>query len=98
MQTHPLPSFDKLYWSRLGLAALAGLLAEVIVGTDYASGISIGILFYLVSYYLARFTWYKGLGREGQGKIYTTGIGGFSMLFLFSWMLVFTLQTAGYFP
>jgi hypothetical protein len=96
MQPQPPSSFDKLYWSRLGLAALAGLLADVLVGSDYASGISIGILFYLISYYVARFTWYKGLGREGQGKVYTTGIGGFVMLFLFSWMLFFTLQTVGY--
>ena len=57
---------------------------------------SIGILFYLISYYVARFTWYKKLGREGQGKIYTTGIGGFIMVFLFTWMLFFTLQAAGY--
>ncbi len=96
MQQQPLPSFDKLYWLRVGLAAVAGLSAEVLVGTDYASGISIGIAFYLVSYYLARFTWYRGLSRAGQGKIYTTGWGGFIMMFLFSWMLFFTLQAAGY--
>jgi hypothetical protein len=96
MQSQPLPSFDKLYWLRLGLAALAGLSAEVLVGTDYASGISIGIMFYLVSYYLARFAWYRKLGREGQGKIYSTGIGSFIMMFLFTWMLFFTLQTVGY--
>ena len=80
----------------MGLATLAGFTADVLVGTDYASGISIGIAFYLVSYYLARFTWYKGLGREGQGKIYTTAIGSFVMVFLFSWILFFTLQAARY--
>ena len=80
----------------MGLAALAGFLAEVIAGTDYTTGISIGILFYLVSYYAARFTWYKGMGRPGQGKVYTTGIGGFLMTFLFSWILFFTLQVAGF--
>jgi hypothetical protein len=96
MHPQPLPSFDKLYWSRLGLAVVAGVLAEVLVGTDWTSGVSIGILFYLISYYIARFTWYKGMGREGQGKVYTTGIGGFTMIFLFTWMLFFTLQAAGY--
>jgi len=75
---------------------LGGVIAEVLTGTDWTSGVSIGILFYLISYYLARFTWYKGLGRERQGKIYTTGIGGFIMIFLFTWMLFFTLQAAGY--
>ena len=80
----------------MGLAALAGLTADLFVGTDYASGISIGIAFYLVSYYVARFTWYKGLGRDGQGKVYTTGIGSFVMVFLFAWLLFFTLQAARY--
>lgn len=68
----------------------------MLVGTDYASGISIGIIFYLLSYYLARFAWYRSLGREVQGKIYSTGIGGFVMIFLFTWMLFFTLQIVGY--
>lgn len=68
----------------------------MLVGTDYASGISIGIIFYLLSYYLARFAWYRSLGREGQGKVYSTGIGGFIMIFLFTWMLFFTLQIVGY--
>ena len=51
---------------------------------------------YLVTFYLARFTWYKGSSREVQGKVYTTGIGGFVLVFLFTWMLFFTLQTVGY--
>ena len=78
------------------MAAVAGGLAEVLTGTDWTSGVAIGILFYLISYYIARFTWYKALGREGQGKVYSTGIGGFIMIFLFTWMLFFTLQAAGY--
>ena len=91
-----MPSFDKLYWSRLGFAVLGGAIAEVLTGTDWTSGVSIGILFYLISYYVARFTWYKGVGKEGQGKIYSTGVGGFAMIFLFTWILFFTLQSSGY--
>ena len=79
----------------MGLAALAGLIAQLLA-PDPATGISIGILLYLVSYYVARFTWYRGLGREGQGKVYTTGIGGFIFVFLFTWLLFFTLQIVGY--
>jgi len=90
--TTPQPSaaFDKLYWLRLGFAALGGIGAAELVGIDFTSGISIGIAMYLVSYYLARFTWYRGSSREIQGKIYTTGIGGFVLLFLFTWLLIFT--------
>lgn len=94
-KAQPLPSFDKLYWLRVGVAALSGIVTQL-VQTDYVTGISIGIGIYLVTYYFARFTWYKGLSREGQGKIYTTGIGSYTVMFLFTWMLFFTLQTAGY--
>jgi hypothetical protein len=96
MKLQPPPSFDKLYWSRIGFAVIAGILAEVLTGSDWTSGVSIGILFYLISYYVARFMWYRGMGREGQGKLYSTGIGGFIMIFLFTWMLLFTLQAVGY--
>jgi hypothetical protein len=78
---------------RLGFAAIGGLAAAVLVGVDFASGLSIGIAMYLVSFYVARYTWYKGAGRETLGKIYTTGIGSFVLVFLFTWMLLFTVQT-----
>lgn len=55
-----------------------------------------GIGIYLASYYVALFTWYRGLDKQGQGKVYTTGVGSFVLVFLFTWMLFFTLQTAGY--
>ena len=51
---------------------------------------------YLLTYYAALFTWYRGTPREKQGKVYSTGVGGYAMTFLFTWMLFFTLQTAGY--
>lgn len=66
------------------------------IQTDYFTGISIGIGIYLVTYYMARFTWYKGLGKEAQGKIYTTGVGSYTVVFLFMWMFFFTMQMAGY--
>ena len=66
------------------------------IAPDWLTGVSIGMAVYLVTFYLARFTWYKGSSREVQGKVYTTGIGGFVLVFLFTWMLFFTLQTVGY--
>lgn len=90
----------------MGLAAVGGLLAEVVttatngsgavVSADWSTGLMIGLIFYFISYYLARFTWYRGVNREGQGKVYSTGIGGFILVFLFAWILLFTLQAAGY--
>lgn len=94
-KARPLPAFDKLYWMRLGSAALGGVIAELIA-PDWGTGLSLGIIVYLLTFYVARFTWYKGGDRQVQGKVYTTGIGGFILLFLFTWMLFFTLQMAGY--
>ncbi|MDG6988907.1 MAG: hypothetical protein JRN21_06225 [Nitrososphaerota archaeon] len=95
-KANPTPAFDRLYWMRIGLAAVGGVLTEFLVGTDWLTGVSIGMAFYLLSYYAAWFGWYRGLPKEQQGKIYTTGIGGFVMVFLFTWMIFFTLQNAGY--
>jgi len=54
----------------------------------------IGVIFYLASYYLARYIWFRDLGREKLGKIYSTGVGGYVLTFLFTWILLFTLMPA----
>ncbi len=86
--------FDKLYWLRIGLGALAGLAADLVFGVDYANGILIGVILYLASYYVARYFWFKKLERAYLGKIYSTGIGGYATIFLFTWILLFTLSPA----
>ena len=91
-------SFDKLYWLRAGFAAVGGTLSALLVGVNYFDGISLGILMYLVSYYVPLLTWYRGQPKDVQGKVYTTGIGTFVLVFLFSWILLFTLQAPQYLP
>jgi len=58
---------------------------------DYSNGLLLGVLVYLASYYLARYTWFRQMERELVSKVYSTGIGGYVMLFLFVWILLFTL-------
>lgn len=88
--------FDKLYWLRIGFGAVAGALADWISGLDTPNalwnGITVALGFYLASYYLARYVLYRKLGREYFGKFYTTGIGGFVMVFIFTWIALFTLS------
>jgi Rab5-interacting Rab5ip-like protein len=88
------PPFDKLYWLRVGLGVVAGLLAGVIPGTDFYNGVSLGILVYLISYYFARYSWFKGVDKQFQGKIYTTGLAVYIGLFIFTWILLFTQASA----
>lgn len=72
---------------------MGGLLSAFLVGSTWLDGVSLGILMYLISYYVPLFTWYRGRSKEIQGKVYTTGIGTYVMVFLFTWILLFTVQT-----
>jgi uncharacterized membrane protein YeaQ/YmgE (transglycosylase-associated protein family) len=80
-----------LYWLRISMGVLAGASAETIFGTDSTDGLLVGVIFYLASYYVARYFWFKRLDKKNLGKIYSTGIGGYILLFLFTWILLFTL-------
>ena len=84
-----------MYWLRIGLGAFAGVSAAWVSGLDkpemFWSGITVAMGFYLISFYVARYALYRRSGRENFSKLYTTGIGGFIMLFLFAWVLLFTL-------
>jgi len=76
------------------MGVLGGVTAYRIFGLDYLNGLLVGIIFYLASYYLARYLWFGKLEREYVGRIYSTGIGGYVLVFLFTWILLFTLASA----
>ena len=68
----------------------AGTCAPGVVA-DYSTGILIGLLLFLGSYYLFRLSLGKKFTKEEMGKLYTTGAGSFALLFVFSWILLYTL-------
>jgi hypothetical protein len=73
---------------------VAGALANYVWGMpgfDWTVGITIGLLVYLLTYYAARYAWYRNLEPTKLGKIYSTGIGSYVMFFLFTWILLATL-------
>ena len=87
-------ALNKLYWTRISLGVIAAFAAEAvfrILGGDYTDGLLVGVLVYLASYYLARYTWFKNVEPEKVSKVYSTGIGGYVLLFIFVWILLFTL-------
>ncbi len=86
--------FDKLYWLRIGSGLGGGLLAELAVrapGSDYSWGLLVGVMVYLATYYVARFSWYRKVEAANLTKLYSTGVGGYAMLFVFTWIFLFTL-------
>jgi hypothetical protein len=58
---------------------------------DYSTGILLGLFLFLASYYFLRATIAKGFPKDEQRKVYTTGAGSFALLFVFFWVLLFTL-------
>ncbi len=61
------------------------------VSPDYSTGILIAMFIFIASYYGFRAVFGKRFPKDEQRKIYTTGIGSFVMLYVFSWVLLFTL-------
>ena len=92
--TKPL---DLLFWIRAGLGSLSGLIAGVLgfIGSNPQSvnGIIVALLFYVASYYLARYVLAIELPAGESRKLFTTGVGSFVMLFLFTWILYNTFVT-----
>ena len=67
-----------------GAACINGL------SPDYSTGILIGLFIYLATFYLLKWTVGKGLAKTRSGSS-NHGRGSFLMLFIFSWVLLFTL-------
>jgi hypothetical protein len=82
---------DKIFWLRAGLGAALGVVCDFVFGTDYTSGILLAAIVFLASYYLVRRVWGKNFKPQEMTKLYTTGIGSYILLFLFLWILLFTV-------
>lgn len=80
---------------RIGFGFLFGAATEYTFRLDVTDGALLGIIGYLLSYYVARFAWFRKVEQQNASKLYTTGIGGYTMLFVFTWLLLFTLSLVG---
>ena len=86
---------DKLFWLRIALAVIAGTAAtfifEPIEGEDRRwASIGFLIIIFIVSIVIA-----KGIGiklpSSDRKKIVTQGIGSYIFLYLFMWILTYTI-------
>jgi hypothetical protein len=82
---------DRIFWLRSGLAAITGLVVDYLFGKDYVSGLLFGAVVFMGSYYIVRFVWGKKIRPDQTTKLVTTAIGTYIMIFLFVWILCFTI-------
>ena len=86
---------DKLFWLRIGLAVIAGIAAtflfDSIEGEERRwASIIFMIMIFIVSIIIA-----KGMNlqlpKSDRKKLVTTGIGSFIFIYLFMWILSYTI-------
>ena len=87
---------DKLFWMRVGIALIAGssatFLFEGIEDSEERrwSSIAFMIVLFIITCFIA-----KGMKinfpRSDRKKLVTTGIGSFIFLYLFAWIMTYTL-------
>jgi len=89
-----LKPLNIIYWSRVGFGVLAALVCALLINVEEVanpliSGMSVGILVYLVTYYLIK--WQFMAKVEKQSKIFTMGIGAYFLTWIVAWGLFYTL-------
>jgi multidrug transporter EmrE-like cation transporter len=86
---------DKLFWIRIGMAALGGVVAtflfESIEGEERRwASIGFMIIVFIASAIIGK-NMKIGLPHSDRKKLVTTGIGTYIFLYLFMWILSYTL-------
>ena len=90
---------DMLFWIRVGLAVLGGILAtflfESIEGEERRlASIVLLIVIFIVSLGIAKVMRIQ-LPPSDKKKLFTTGIGSYIFIYLFMWILTYTFVHAG---
>ncbi|HSF28326.1 MAG TPA: hypothetical protein VD699_04100 [Nitrosopumilaceae archaeon] len=84
-----------LFWIRIGIGVLAGIIAAY-VGTSIDAdsipyvGFGIMILLFIISYGIAK-AMHIPLPPSDKKKLVMTGIGSYFFIFIFTWILIHTL-------
>jgi hypothetical protein len=95
---------EKVYWLRLVLGAVAGLMSTgYIVAAGritssqelnvFMNGMSIALATFLISYYILKSKFAKQV--EKPTKLLTTGIGIYFLAWITTWAMLYTLLVQG---
>jgi hypothetical protein len=92
-----LKTLNVIYVIRIILGIFAALITTLVidinVGDPLISGISIGILFYIITYYILKWRFLNKV--EKPSKIFTMGIGVYFITFILCWTLFVTFLIGG---
>jgi PKD repeat protein len=87
-----LKTLNVIYIIRIGLGALAALIATLVVdlkvGNPLINGITVALAVYLLTYYLLKMQFAEKV--EKPSKVLTMGIGIYFIIFAFCWILFTT--------
>lgn len=78
-----------IYWSRVVLGIIAGLSCALLGRDSFLSGLSFGILFYILTYYILKIRFVAKVEKTSQ--LIMMGIGAYFLSLIASWVLFFTL-------
>lgn len=78
-----------VYWSRVGLGIVAALLCALLALDSFLSGLSFGILFYIITYYLLKRLFVAEV--EKSSELFKMGIGAYFLSWIVAWVLFYTL-------
>lgn len=82
-----------IYWSRVGFGVVAAFVCVLLRIDTYPqpliSGISIGLLVYILTYYILK--WLFMAKVENPTKVFTMGIGAYFLAWIVAWGLIHTL-------
>ena len=78
-----------IYWTKVALGFLAAVICLLLKINNIFSGITVGILVYLVGDRILRYIFIAKVDK--QSTITKTGVGTYIITWIFFWILLYTL-------
>ena len=78
-----------VYWSRFSLGIIAALLCALLGLNSFLNGISFGILFYILTYYILKRLFAAQV--EKPSELFKMGIGAYFLSWIVAWVLFYTI-------
>jgi len=84
---------DQLFWTRALLGTATGLLSGIMGFFDAGAyrGLLLAFIAYIISYLMAKYVIRLNLPPQESRKIFTTGLSSFIALWLFTWIIYYTI-------